>query len=498
MPRRSLAASQANPHPAATSPGALMHHASRGVFYLPKHLQLLNDKLLDVADGPCPRLIVTMPPRSGKSVLVSQHFPAWYLGLYPDKELILVSYEATFAASWGRKARDVLEEWGPRAFGVEVNKNSRAVDNWDIVGHRGGMKTAGAAGGITGKGASVLLYEDPVKNAEDAASTTIRELIWENFISSAMTRLEPDGSIIVVMTRWHEDDMGGRILRELAHEGWEYLRLPAIAEDDDILGRKLGEALWPERWPVEKLEPIRKRSSYWWSALYQCRPAPAEGACFKREWIRRWTLTKGTYMAGGEPAAWDDLYRFATVDFASALTKHADYTVVATFGLTRNGKLLLLDVDRRRMEGPAIIEAITEAKKRNSLHAIFAETTVLNMQTAFVQVLRNLGLPIRGFRADKSKELRALAAQPFCEAGRLYFPEKAPWLSSFEHEWLSFPHAEHDDQLDAAVMGVLAAQGNRVRPTKPAEPEENPHTIKALWTKAMKKWEGGKGSIVCH
>ncbi|OFX04242.1 MAG: hypothetical protein A3E78_13765 [Alphaproteobacteria bacterium RIFCSPHIGHO2_12_FULL_63_12] len=484
---------------AASSPAALMHFASRKALWVPRHISFLNERLMDVADGTCRRLIVTMPPRHGKSELVSHHLPAWYLGTHPDNRVMLASYEAGFAASWGRKARDILEEWGPKLFNVQVAQQTRAADAWELQSRRGGMVTAGAGGALTGKGADLLIVDDPVKSAEEAHSETRRENIWDWFISTAMSRLHPNASVVVLMTRWHEDDLGGRILKELADEKWEYLRLPAIAEERDILGRRPGEALWSEMFPVEALRTIEKRSSYWWAALYQCRPAPAEGACFKREWIRRWQLgtASGTYAAGGEVVRFDDLYRFATVDFASSLAKKADYTVVATFGLTRGGKLLLLDLTRRHMEGPVIMDAIRSAYKGHKLHAIFAETTVLNMQTAFVQLLRQAGLPIRGFRADKSKELRAMAAQPFCEAGNLYFPERAPWLADFEHEWLSFPHAAHDDQLDAVVMGCIAAQGNRVRPTRSPEPAENPHTYKALWARAMKQYEKKTGIIVC-
>jgi predicted phage terminase large subunit-like protein len=484
---------------AATCPAALMHVASRKALWVPRHISFLNEKLLDVADGTCKRLIVTMPPRSGKSSLVSHYFPAWYLGTHPDNEILLVSYASDFASSWGRKARDVLEEYGPSIFDVSVSQTTRASDEWTIKGRRGIMRTGGVGAGLAGKGSHLLIVDDPVKNAEEAHSETHREKAWDGFISDAMTRLNKDASVVVLMTRWHEDDLGGRILKELAYEGWEYLRLPAIAEEGDALGRRPGEALWPEMFPLPVLETIRRRSSYWWAALYQGRPAPAEGACFKREWIRRWTqgAKTGTYDSGGEVSNFEDLYRFATVDFASSLAKKADYTVVATFGLTRGGKLLLLDVVRRHMEGPVIMQAIRDAWKTHRLHAIYAETTILGLQTAFVQLLRQSGLPIRGFRADKSKELRAMAAQPFCEAGKLYFPERAPWLADFEHEWLSFPHAAHDDQLDAVVMGCIAAQGNRVHPTRAPEPKVHPYSFKELWERAMKQYDKRTGTIVC-
>ena len=185
--------------------------------------------------------MVTLPPRHGKSQLISQYFPAWYLGTFPDRRTILTSYEAGFAAGWGRRARDVLEEFGPEVFEVSVREDSSAADRWDINGHVGGMITAGVGGAITGRGADLLIIDDPVKNSEDAASKTMRDKAWEWYQSTAYTRLEPGGAIILVMTRWNEDDLAGRILKEsqTGGEKWEVMNLPAIAEEG-IIGLAAG------------------------------------------------------------------------------------------------------------------------------------------------------------------------------------------------------------------------------------------------------------------
>lgn len=433
---------------------------------MPRHLEYLNDLLIDVAAGETRRLIVSMPPRSGKSELISRYFPAWFLGAHPQKRVLLASYEATFAATWGRKARDLLEEHGAAIFdGVAVSQDSRAADHWNLEGTDGGMDTAGARGPLTGKGADLFIIDDPIKGDEEANSENSRESLWNWFASVAYPRLEPGGSIVIVMTRWHEDDLVGRIMRERRKlRGWKVVNLPALALERDPLGRAPGEPLWSERFGKKALKDIRDSiGPYWWQALYMGAPAPAEGAVFKRDWIRRWERGEetGQYVAGGEVARYEDLYRFCTVDFASSLSGRADYTAIGTFGLTPGGNLLLLDMVRRRMEGPEIIEAIHAARARHKLHAIWAETTTLNMQTAFVQVMRKDGLPIRAFKADKKKELRALGTQAFCEGGSLYFPNEADWLAEFEREWLSFPHAAHDDMCFVAGTKIQTPVGER-------------------------------------
>ncbi|MCC6419952.1 MAG: hypothetical protein IT429_17085 [Gemmataceae bacterium] len=271
------------------TPGGLAWHASRGRWVSPPHLTLLNRKLLDVAAGRCRRLVISMPPRHGKSELTSRYFPAWFLGSYPDRRVILTSYEANFAAGWGRKARDVLGATG-HLFGVKVSGASSAADRWEIEGREGGMVTAGVGGPITGRGADVLIVDDPVKNAEEARSPTQREKAWDWFKSTAYTRLEPNGSVILIMTRWHRDDLAGRLLSQAADlDGyrWEVISLPALATESDPLGRQPGEALWPQRYPAERLEATRKDiEAFWWAALYQQDPTAEGGTEWPPEYFR--------------------------------------------------------------------------------------------------------------------------------------------------------------------------------------------------------------------
>jgi hypothetical protein len=247
--------------------------------------------------------MVFMPPRSGKSQLISQFFPAWYLGWHPDNRVILTSYEADFAATWGWKARSVFEEFAPDIFGLSVRGDSSARNRWDIVEHVGGMNTAGVGGAITGKGADLFIIDDPVKNAEDANSQLKRDKAWDWYQSTAYTRLEPDASMILIMTRWHPEDLGGLLLKEMEAGGeqWDVLKFPAIAEENDLMGRKIGEPLWKERYPIELLNTIQGTvSAYWWAAMYQQSPYARTGKTFKRaDFIIADGLDQGHYQGSG-------------------------------------------------------------------------------------------------------------------------------------------------------------------------------------------------------
>lgn len=195
-------------------------------------------------------LIIEAPPRHGKSEFISRYLPAWYVARYPERRVILASYAAEFARSWGRKARALVEEFGPEWFGVEVSKEQHAAVDWELADHGGGMVTAGVGGPLTGRGAHLMIIDDPVKNDEEALSERTREHHWDWWQATASTRLEPGGVAIVMATRWHKDDLTGRLLRAASDgEGEPVTRvcLPAIATDGDYLGRQPGEPLWPER-----------------------------------------------------------------------------------------------------------------------------------------------------------------------------------------------------------------------------------------------------------
>ena len=402
---------------------------------------------MDVAAGRIKRLIVSMPPRHGKSELVSRYFPAWYLGTFPDKRIILVSYEADFAATWGRKARDLLEEHGPSLFGIRVSGTSSAANRWDIEGHEGGMVTAGVNGPITGKGADIGIIDDPVKNDQEAMSATYQERAYEWYKSTFRTRIQRDGAIILIMTRWHENDLAGKLLAAQEEEGekWEIVSLPAIAEDDDPLGRELGQPLCPDLFSKDALESIKKAvGSYWWASLYQQRPSPAEGGIFKRNW---WQYYRRV------PDRFDEIIQSWDMTFKD--TKTADYVVGQVWG-RKGADKYLLDQVRDRMDFPATVQAVRNLSAKWPQ----AKVKLVEDKANGPAVIATLKKEISGLipvEPQGSKESRAWAVSAEVEAGNVYLPDPsiAPWVHDFVEECAAFPNGANDDQVDAMSQALM-------------------------------------------
>lgn len=278
------------------TPGNLAEHLSRGRWVLARHLFELSILLSLAVAGKIPRLIISMPPRHGKSELVSHWFPVWFLDLFPWYRVILSSYESDYAASWGRKVRNTILQHGSH-LRVRISEDSSAANRWD-TSLGGGMNTAGVGGPITGKGAHVLIIDDPHKDRAEAESETMREKVWEWWTGTARERLEPMpwapyGVVILMMTRWHTDDFAGRLLASKVDSGekshslpWYEYRLPAIAEEGDLLGRHPGEALWREKYPLEVLLSIKEDiGPYDWQSEYQQSPIMKAGSLFRREYF---------------------------------------------------------------------------------------------------------------------------------------------------------------------------------------------------------------------
>ena len=425
---------------------------------LARHLSVIDEKLMAVAGGDIKRLMLCVPPRHGKSELVSHYFPAWYVGLFPDRRVILTSYEADFAASWGRKARDALIEFGS-VFGVRVNRDSAAANRWDIYGRAGGMDTAGVGGPITGKGANVLIIDDPVKNAEEANSVVMRDKLWDWYRTTAYTRLEPGGAVILIMTRWHPDDLAGKLLKQMESGGerWEVVSLPAIAEDGDPLERKPGQALWPERFNEEELAGTKKAvSPYWWSAEYQQRPIPREGTLFQRDWFGEPITdypTDVTLVRYWDPAA----------------TKEGDYTAGALVG-EKDGIYYVVNMQRVRTRPAGVEQLIRQTAERDRERgdvAIFMEqepgSSGVSMIDNYARKVLN-GFSFTGDKASGSKVMRAHPASSAAELGNIKLVQGA-WIPAFLDEAEVFPHGEHDDQIDAlsGAIAMLTAETQKSR-----------------------------------
>ncbi|MEI6795354.1 MAG: phage terminase large subunit [Methanomassiliicoccales archaeon] len=413
-----------------------------------------------------------MPPRFGKSQLTSQYFPAWYLGLFPDRRIILASYEADFAASWGRKVRDVLEESGKEVFGVEIRQRSSAANRWEIKDHRGGMNTAGVGGPLTGKGSDLLLIDDPLKNAEEASSKVVRDKIWDWYLSVALTRLEPSGAICLVLTRWADDDLAGRLIKSSKENSgsdqWDCLTLPALAEENDALGRRPGEPLWPERFSKEDLDRIKSTiGSRFWSAMYQQRPQPEGGMIFQRSWFRyfreegsgseKYFLLQGAN--GIKRVDQNKCWRFQTVDPAATESQRSDYFALLTWAETPDKELLLLNIVRERAETTKHLDIVRQAFDKWEPSFVGVEDRTFGL--SLIQCLKKEGIPVRPLKADKDKVARSRVAAARYETGMIFHKAGTNQLDVFEDELLAFPDGSHDDMVDCASYAATASAQKR-------------------------------------
>lgn len=450
-----------------------------------RHVDHVDNLIVELVAGELRKagyigLIVEEPPRHGKSELCSHYTPVWYLGARPDNRVIMVSYEATFAASWGRKARNTMGEVGQTLYGLEVDPRSSAADRWDIKGKKGGMYTAGALSGITGRGANLLIFDDLIKNQQDAQSEVLRDKTWEEWKNTFRTRLEPDGVILGIGTRWHEDDVIGRLIRAQGDgphgkndplydpraDRFLVVRLPAVAEepdeeypDADPLGRAPGEVLFPERWPLELLSP-HMANELTWAALFQQRPTPKEGALFQEGWLE---------VVSHPGGRWRKKVRFW--DTASTDPKEGedpDWTVGLIMGLNENGLYYVLDVVRFRLS-PGKFEAkmkeVTKLDRKNKGIRYRVAQEPGSQGKLYIRVLAGsifLGLNMRGFRETGSKYQRADLVAGAAERGEIKLVRGA-WNREFLREVKRFPFATHDDQVDAlsGAYAVLTGRGAR-------------------------------------
>lgn len=392
--------------------------------------------------------MIFMPPRHGKSELVTVRYLAWRLERDPTMNIILGSYNQKLANRFSRRIRRMTEQRVPLA------KDARAVDEWETAAG-GGVKAVGVGAGITGFGGRLVVIDDPIKSRAQAESAVRRSNAWEWFTDDILTRLEPGGSIVIIQTRWHEDDLAGRILRKADDLGddWDVVSLPAFAEKGDALRRKIGEPLWKKRFDTDSLERTRRMlGTYSFSALYQQSPVPREGGIFKRNWFDGCVIE----------SAPKGLRWFRGYDLAVSTRTTADYTASFRVALDREGVLYIADGFRGRIEFPDqrryILERIETEK--NTVHGI--ESALHG--AGFVQELRqHRRLSDRAFRAVRvanDKVTRALTWAPRAEAGKVRLIRGA-WIDDFLDEVASFPNCAHDDQVDAVSLAVHMIAGTR-------------------------------------
>lgn len=416
------------------------------------HHALLCQKLDAVAQGHITRLMVFMPPRHGKSELVSRRFPAWYLGQHPTRHVIAASYGATLAQDFGRSVRNLVTTQRFRALfpNTGLAPDSSARDIWHTA-QGGGYTAAGVGGGLTGKGAHLALIDDPVKDRQEAESPTRRLAVWDWYRSVLRTRLMPGGAIILVMTRWSPDDLAGRLLADMHNqtgEVWHTLSLPALAEQQpDPLGRALGAPLWPEAFSGPDLEQIRLAiGQREWSALYQQNPVATEGMVFKTAML---PVQDALPMAQQSVRRWD---------LAATTSRTADWTVGVKMARLTDGRFAVQDVTRLRGD-PAQVEAAllaTAAQDGPQTEIILPQDPgQAGVAQARYLVGRLAGYRVRTVRETGSKTTRAAPFAAQVNAGMVVL-QRSHWTQNFLEELAAFPAASHDDQVDAAAGAFMA------------------------------------------
>lgn len=426
----------------------------------PHHERIAN-YLHAIERGTLERLIVVMPPRHGKSTLISEHFPAWFLGRNPDKRIIACSHTSALAEFFSRRARNKITDPRWPFSDVTVAADLAGVQKWDIAGHRGGYVSAGVGGAITGMGADCLVIDDPVKSAAEAESQTYRDAAWEWFTATALTRIEPQGSAVIVGTRWHDDDLIGRVLAAPDAALWTVLHLPAIDEG--------GHALWPAHYPVDDLEARRIAiGNRNFESLYQGRPSAEAGGTLKRHWWRFWHMPgqplppvpmKGP---GGTPVfcpvvalppTFDDSLQSWDMTFKQ--TTDGSFVVGQAWGKTGANRYLI-DQYRAQVDFP---DAVLAVKAMTAKWPWILAKLVENKANgpAVVSTLRNNVAGLIEVEPEGGKEARANAASPVVESGNVYLPHPhlAPWVDGFIDECASFPFAKNDDQVDAFSQATI-------------------------------------------
>lgn len=431
------------------------------------HLLLLN-RLEAVARGEVDRLMVLMPPGSAKSTYASTLFPAWFLANNPEAAVIAASHTAELAERFGRRVRNLIVEHGP-VLGIGMAPDNQAAGRWE-TSKGGEYFAAGVRGAITGRRADLALIDDPVKSREEADSATVSGATWEWWKSDFMTRLKPGARVVLIMTRWSEQDLGGRLEEDMATGGrpWEVLRLPMEAEAGDPLGRAPGEPLWPE-WFTNDMRSEAKRDARTWSALYQQRPAPETGDYFRREWLRP--------VASLPPR--ESLRVYGGSDYA-VTSGGGDYTVHVVVGMDHDGRLWLLDLWRSQAASDAWIEAFCDlviqwkpigwAEEQGQIRAGVGPFLDRRSRERRAFVARTQ-FPTRGDKGVRAQSIRGRMA-----LDGLHIPAGAEWRATLESELMAFPAGKHDDQVDA--LGLVGQLLDRmigpggVKPTIPEEPSD--------------------------
>lgn len=392
-------------------------------------------------------LIIETPPQHGKSMTVTESFPSWYLGKWPDKRVIEVSYNSDTADRFGRRNKEKVERYGGNLFGIQIGSISKASE-FSIaqggVDRKGQMLSRGILAGVTGNPANLMLIDDPIKTREEADSETHRNKVWDEWLNSLKSRLAAGAKVILIMTPWHEDDLRARILA--TEDNVRRIRIPVEAEEDDPLGREPGEALCPEIGKGAKWLAQFKASylasdqggARAWAALYQCRPVVEGGNMVQRSWWKYYDQAELTTFAT----------EMISVDATFKGTATSDFVSIQVWGKL-DGNYYLRYCLNERMGFPETVRAILLVRSLYpNAWSILIEDKANG--SAIIQTLQQQIPGVIPITPLGGKAARVNAVSPAIESGHVYLPLGAPWLEDFLRQWSEFPAGKHDDMVDAA------------------------------------------------
>lgn len=429
-----------------------------------RHHLLLCEKLDKIITGETTRLIICAPPGSAKSTYTSLLMPAFFAGRTGGL-VVSASHTISLAEEFGRKVRTVVQNPRYRTVFPDaiLDDTNKAAGRWAMT-NGGSYYATGVGGSVTGRRADLIIVDDPYTGRADANSPTRRKTVHDWFFADLYTRLRPGGRIVLIQTRWHEEDLAGELLK-MAETGegepYELVNFQAICEDPDKdpLGRKVGEALWPEWQTLEMLEKIRRNiSSFEWNSLYQQRPSSEKGNMVQRDWFRR-------YPEPPEVIRNNCQFRIIqSWDTAQTVSQRSDPSVCVTLGQTPTGDFFVLDVWRKQVEFPELMAALMEQARKHSPSAVLIEDK--GSGQSLIQTMRGApGLNIVGMKPQQigDKEFRFSQVTPMFQAGRVWIPERAPWVDYLVDEVTTFPTAKHDDLVDALSQALSWAAPNKRR-----------------------------------
>jgi len=432
-----------------------------------KHIEVISNKLKELESGKIKRLMVFLPPRSSKSVICSKLFPAWYMGRNPEHEILTVSHSDQLSSDFGRSVRDLVntDEYHNVFQGVSLRSDVRAAGKWK-TNQGGTYYAAGVRSQIAGRGAHIAILDD-VMSEEDSYSESGRKYVKDWYPAGLRTRIMPNGSILIINTRYHYDDLCGWLLKQQEDMSqyevipWEVIKIPAWVDENSskLLNLPVGSSYFPEWKPddvlkVDEMEIKASNGSRYWNALYMQNPTPEEGGLIKKRWIQWWDSP--------EPPPCDFIIQ--TYDTAFSTRTTADYSVIQTWGIfsmyDQNeigeegfpSNLIMLGNVRGRFEYPELRRISQTLYSKHMPDVCIIEKKASGQ--SLIQDMRRSGLPVQEYIPDKDKVSRVYAASPLMEAGRVWLPKNKTWSDDLLTELLQFPNAAHDDQVDALTMAI--------------------------------------------